>query len=300
MKNNIKPWISSLRLKTLPLALSAILLGNTLAYWQQHFNLWIMLLTVITAALLQILSNLANDYGDGIKGTDKIDRVGPLRGIQQGLINLQQLRVALIINIMLCLISGLTLLILACNTYTEFGQFILLGFLSIVAAMTYTIGKKPYGYIGLGDISVLVFFGLVSILGSYYLQTKELPFYLIYPAVGCGLLSVGVLNINNLRDAKSDKLNNKRTFIVLIGTKAGCYYHAVLIILAYLLLAHFSFYYLHSMWSYLFLFIIPLACRHIYNVFKFRATNVMSSQLIAMIRIAMLTTLFYIIGILLS
>lgn len=126
MKIKIIPWIDSLRLKTLPLALSAILIGNALAYWQQHFNVWVMLLTLITAALLQVLSNLANDYGDAIKGADKVDRIGPLRGIQQGLITLKALRGALVINIFLCLVSGLILLILACDTYTQFGQFILL------------------------------------------------------------------------------------------------------------------------------------------------------------------------------
>jgi len=300
MKIKIIPWIDSLRLKTLPLALSAILIGNALAYWQQHFNLWIMLFTLITAALLQVLSNLANDYGDAVKGVDRIDRVGPLRGIQQGLITLKQLRTALFINILLCLVSGLILLILACDTYTQFGQFILLGLLSIIAAMTYTIGKKPYGYIGLGDLSVLLFFGLVSILGSYYLQAKELPLFLIYPAVGCGLLSVAVLNINNLRDAKSDRLHNKRTFIVLIGEKAGCYYHGALLIFAFLLLAHFSFYYLKTIWGYLFLFAAPLVYMQIYNVFKFHSKKTIAPLLFRMVKLAMLTNILYCLGIVLS
>ncbi|WP_392562377.1 1,4-dihydroxy-2-naphthoate polyprenyltransferase [Orbus sturtevantii] len=300
MKIKLIPWIDSFRLKTLPLALSAILVGNALAYWQQQFNIWVLSLTLITAALLQVLSNLANDYGDAIKGADKIDRMGPLRGIQQGLITLKQLRMALLINVALCLASGCALLILACDTYAEFGQFILLGLLSIVAAMTYTIGKKPYGYIGLGDVSVLVFFGLVSILGSYYLQTKQLPLFLMYPAIGCGLLSVAVLNINNLRDIKSDKLHNKRTFIVLIGEKAGCYYHAALLILAFLLLAHFSFYYLHTIWSYLFLLATPLVYQQIYSVFKFHSTKAMAPLLFAMVKLAMLTNILYCLGIILS
>ncbi|WP_392551421.1 1,4-dihydroxy-2-naphthoate polyprenyltransferase [Orbus wheelerorum] len=300
MKIKIIPWIDSLRLKTLPLALSAILIGNALAYWQQHFNSTIMVFTLITAALLQILSNLANDYGDAIKGADKLDRIGPLRGIQKGLITLKQLQVALAINILLCLASGLMLLILACDTFAQFGQFILLGIVSIIAAMTYTIGKKPYGYIGLGDLSVLIFFGLVSILGSYYLQAKELPLFLLYPAIGCGLLSVAVLNINNLRDVKSDKLNNKRTFIVLIGENAGCYYHAALLILAFLLLAHFSFYYLKTLWGYSFLLATPLVYMQIYNVFKFRSTTAIAPLLFKMVKLAMLANVLYCLGIVLS
>lgn len=297
MKKKLIPWIDSFRIKTLPLALSAILVGNALAYWQQHFNVWIMLLTLLTASLLQILSNLANDYGDAVKGTDNADRIGPLRGIQKGTITLKQLRTALIINLAICIVSGLALLTLACNTLAEFGQFILLGLLSVVAAMTYTMGKKPYGYIGLGDISVLIFFGLVSILGSYYLQTKQFEFFLIFPAVGCGLFSVAVLNINNLRDVDSDTQHNKRTFIVLIGARAGCYYHAALLTFAYLLLAHFSFYYLRTIWSYLFLLTMPFAGMHIYKVFKYHSTPAIANLLVDMVKIAMLTSTLYCIGI---
>ncbi|RKS87578.1 1,4-dihydroxy-2-naphthoate prenyltransferase [Orbus hercynius] len=294
------PWIESLRLKTLPLALSTILVGNALAYWHGHCNLWIMLLTLLTASLLQILSNLANDYGDAIKGADKHDRLGPLRGIQQGLITLKQLRQAIIINIILCLISGFALLSLACDSYIEFGQFILLGCCSIIAAITYTIGKKPYGYIGLGDLSVLIFFGLVSILGSYYLQNKQIDWLLFYPAIGCGLLSVAVLNINNLRDVHSDQLNNKRTLIVLIGDKAGCYYHALLLILAFCLLAHFSFSYLQTIWSYLFVIVAPLAAMQIHAVFKYRSTSAIAPLLFSTVKLAMLTNVLYCLGIVLS
>lgn len=294
------PWIDSFRLKTLPLALSAIFVGNALAYWQQHFNIWIMLLTLLTATLLQILSNLANDYGDAVKGTDKPDRIGPLRGIQRGQITLPQLRIALIINIITCIVSGLTLLILACDSYVEFGQFILLGLLSIIAAMTYTMGKKPYGYLGFGDLSVLIFFGLVSILGSYYLQSKQLPLFLVFPALGCGLLSVAVLNINNLRDVVSDKANDKRTLIVLIGDKAGCYYHALLLIFAFAFLLHFSYHYLATPFAYLFLLTIPLVFQQIHGVFKYRTTPLMAPMLFKMVKLAMLTNALYCIGIILS
>lgn len=296
----LAPWIDSFRLKTLPLALSAIFVGNALAYRQQHFNIWIMLLTLLTATLLQILSNLANDYGDAVKGSDTFDRIGPLRGIQQGLITLIQLRNALVINIILCILSGISLLILACDSYIEFGQFILLGLISIIAAITYTIGKKPYGYIGLGDLSVLIFFGLVSIVGSYYLQTKQLPLFIIFPAIGCGLLSVAVLNINNLRDCHSDKQNNKRTLVVLMGDKWGCYYHSLLLICAFACLLYCSYFYLKSLFSYLFLLTLPLVYQQIREVFKYRLTPAIGTLLVKMIKLALLTNVLYCIGIILS
>ncbi|WP_392559899.1 1,4-dihydroxy-2-naphthoate polyprenyltransferase [Orbus mooreae] len=296
----ITAWIDSFRLKTLPLALSAIFVGNALAYWQQHFNIGIMLLTLLTAILLQVLSNLANDYGDTVKGADKVNRIGPLRGIQHGLITLKQLRRALFINLIMCVISGITLLIVACDSYIEFVQFIILGLLSIIAAITYTVGKKPYGYIGFGDLSVLIFFGLVSILGSYYLQTKALPLFILFPAFGCGLLSVAVLNINNLRDVHSDKQNNKRTLIVLIGDKAGCYYHTLLLILAFACLLHFSYYYLNTPFSYLFLLGLPLMYQQIRDVFRYRSTPAMAPLLFKMVKFAMLTNTLYCIGIILS
>jgi 1,4-dihydroxy-2-naphthoate octaprenyltransferase len=160
MFNKYYPWMISLRPKTLVLSLSAILMGNALAYWQQSFDLSIMLLSIITASLLQILSNLANDYGDAVKGSDQQNLLGHKRGLQLGLITLEQLKIALWITVILCIMSGLVLLVLACNNYQQLLIFVLLGLGAIIAAITYTIGKKPYGYIGLGDLSVLIFFWL--------------------------------------------------------------------------------------------------------------------------------------------
>ncbi|OCF98098.1 1,4-dihydroxy-2-naphthoate octaprenyltransferase [Gilliamella sp. wkB195] len=300
MSNKYYPWIISLRPKTLVLSLSAILMGNSLAYWQRSFDPLIMLLSIITASLLQILSNLANDYGDAIKGSDQQNLTGHKRGLQLGLITLNQLKIALWITVLLCITSGLALLILACNNYRQLLIFVLLGLCSIIAAITYTMGKKPYGYIGLGDFSVLIFFGLVGVIGSDYLQTKVLSTRLILPAIASGLLAVAVLNINNLRDYESDKQHHKRTLIVLIGKTYGCCYHLLLLIISLCLFSLFAYKNLHTFWSGLFLLTLPLYIKHISAVFKFKTVNDAAPLLIQMVKLALLTNLLYCLGIILS
>ncbi len=207
-------WLESLRPKTLPLAFAAIIVGTVLAWEQGHFDPWVALLALITAGLLQILSNLANDYGDAVKGSDKPDRIGPLRGMQKGVITPQQMKRALIVTVVLICLFGLALLCAAWQSVGDFIGFLALGGLSIVAAITYTVGTRPYGYIGLGDISVLVFFGWLSVLGSWYLQAHNVEAAIFLPATACGLLATAVLNINNLRDIDSDRQNGKNTLAV--------------------------------------------------------------------------------------
>ncbi|MWN90117.1 1,4-dihydroxy-2-naphthoate polyprenyltransferase [Gilliamella sp. Pra-s65] len=294
------PWIISFRPKTLALSFSSILLGNALAYWQQSFDVLILLLSLITASLLQILSNLANDYGDAVKGSDRKNVLAHTRGIQLGLITLEQLKIALYINIFLCIVSGLSLIIIACHNTYQFLIFILLGLLSIIAAITYTIGKKPYGYIGLGDLSVLIFFGLVGVIGSYFLQVKLLPVSIILPAVSSGLLAVAVLNINNLRDIDSDSTNNKRTLVVLMGKTLGKYYHLLLLLSSFILFSLFAYYYLHTIYSGLFLLILPLYVKHINDLFKFNSIKTAVPLLIQMVKLALFTNLLYCLGIILS
>ena len=300
MANKCYPWIISLRPKTLALSFSAILLGNALAYWQHSFDLIIMLLAMITAALLQILSNLANDYGDAVKGGDKHNLIGHQRGLQLGLITLNQLKIAIWITIILCVCSGLTLLWLACNNAYQLLIFILLGLSSIIAAITYTVGKKPYGYIGLGDLSVLIFFGLVGVMGSYYLQTKTLSASIVFPAIASGLLAVGVLNINNLRDYESDKQHHKRTLIVLIGKTYGCCYQLVLLIVSLCFFGLFAYQQLHTYCSGIFLLALPLYLKHMYMVFKFNTNKDAVPLLEQMVKLALLTNLLYCLGIILS
>lgn len=231
---NMKAWIQAFRLRTLPLALSSIILGSLLAYkdLQGFFNFEIVGLCVLTTIFLQILSNLANDYGDSVHGADHEEREGPSRAVQTGVISLGAMKSAMIIFSILSLFSGLYLLYISLTTLEEFMYFLGLGVLSIVAAITYTAGKKPYGYAGLGDLSVFIFFGLVGVLGSYYLQVKSLDLLLLLPAASCGLLAVAVLNVNNIRDIASDIKAGKKSIPVRIGRRWAILYHWILLFLA--------------------------------------------------------------------
>lgn len=297
--NSLAAWLSSLRLKTLPLAISAIMLGNSLAYWQHAFDWRIFVLTLVTAVLLQILSNLANDYGDALKGSDQ-QRIGPKRGIHSGVISLAQLKQALIINGVLAILSGSLMLYLAHLSLTEIVIFLLLGFASIVAAITYTIGKHPYGYRGLGDVAVLIFFGLVAVLGSAYLQTRQLSYSLFAPAVACGLLAVSVLNINNLRDIDSDRASQKRTLVVMLGAKAGRVYHTLLLLMAYAAFATFAWLKLQAPFCWLFLVTIPLALQLLAKLWSsMRADNIVR-LLGPSVLLALSTTLLFAFGVILN
>lgn len=227
----MKAWIQAFRLRTLPLALSSIILGSLLAYseLQDFFSNEIVGFCVLTTIFLQVLSNLANDYGDSVHGADHDEREGPSRAVQSGAISLNAMKTAMIIFSILSLASGLYLLYLSLHSWQEFLSFLGLGVLSIIAAITYTAGKKPYGYAGLGDLSVFIFFGLVGVLGSYYLQVKSIDLSLILPATSCGLLAVAVLNVNNIRDIESDIKAGKKSVPVRIGRKWAILYHWVLL-----------------------------------------------------------------------
>ncbi len=227
----IKVWIAAFRLRTLPLALACIGMGGFLAASEGAFRWDIFGWCALTTILLQILSNLANDYGDSVHGADHAERKGPTRAVQTGAISAGQMRTALAIFVLLCLTSGITLLITAFGlNWHAFLFFFGLGLLSIVAAMAYTVGNKPYGYMGLGDLSVLIFFGLVGVLGSVYLFTQQVDPLQVLPALSCGLFSMGVLNINNIRDIESDRKAGKFSIPVRIGRKKAVRYHWFLLI----------------------------------------------------------------------
>ena len=253
--NNFPVWLSALRLRTLPLAAASIIVGAGIAVHHQVFNPFIFLLSLSTALLLQILSNLANDYGDAVTGADDENRVGPKRAMQTGVITPKAMKNAIIITVVLTLISGLTLLMLALNDdLLGWLIFLGLGVLAIVAAITYTMGKLPYGYRALGDIAVFLFFGLLGVIGSFYLYALSFDWLLILPASSIGLLSAAVLNINNLRDVENDRKHNKTTLVVLLGRNVAFKYHLCLITLAPLLAG----YYLSTLadtqtWQYMFL-----------------------------------------------
>ncbi|POP43856.1 1,4-dihydroxy-2-naphthoate polyprenyltransferase [Superficieibacter electus] len=293
-------WLESLRPKTLPLAFSAIVVGTALAWWQGHFDPLVAVMALVTAGLLQILSNLANDYGDAVKGSDKPDRIGPLRGMQKGAITQQQMKRALIITVALTCVSGLALVAMAYQTMADFIGFLVLGGLSIIAAITYTMGNRPYGYIGLGDISVLIFFGWLSVMGSWYLQAHSLIPEIILPATACGLLATAVLNINNLRDIDSDRENGKNTLVVRLGSVNARRYHACLLFGALACFALFNLVSLHSPWGWLFILAAPLLFRQARYVMRERDPLAMRPMLERTVKGALLTNLLFVIGIILS
>ena len=239
----MKHWIQAARLRTLPLSVSGIIVGSFYAMHQGLFDWSIFSLAILTTLGLQVLSNFANDYGDGVKGTDNEARIGPERAIQSGAISVKQMKNGIILT------SVLTFLVAVLLIYISFGKenflytllFLVLGVTSIVAALKYTIGNSAYGYRGLGDVFVFLFFGLLSVLGSYFLYAKQLDWVLVLPACAVGLLSAGVLNLNNMRDELSDRASNKNTLVVKIGGKKAKAYHFVIVILAMLALLIFAF-----------------------------------------------------------
>lgn len=230
MRESLAIWLDAARPKTLPLALASIATGSSMAFFSGHFSLPVMLLALLTAVLLQILSNLANDYGDALKGTDNEERIGPARAIQSGAVSTSAMKQAIIINIALTLISGLALILYALQSPTSIAAFLGLGLLAIFSAIAYTVGNKPYGYVGLGDLSVFIFFGLLGVAGTYFLHTGTISSDVFLPAIGCGLLAVAVLNINNMRDIDNDKACGKKTVAVRLGSNKAKLYHIILLV----------------------------------------------------------------------
>ena len=293
-------WFSTARPKTLPLALASIIIGSALAYWAGRFDLITTLLAFITTILLQVLSNFANDYGDHVKGSDTAERIGPLRAIQHGAITGEQLKMAVIVLSALSFISGSALSFYAYEEIEDLLVFLGLGVISTVAAITYTVGKKAYGYLGLGDLFVLIFFGFVAIIGVFYLQAHSLPLMIFIPAFGCGLLSVAVLNINNLRDINQDRKAGKNTLIVRIGSKNGRIYHAILLVLAvvsYLIFAILNF---EHWYNYLFLLAVPLLVKHGLFVYRHQDPIELRPILGQMAGLALITNLLFSLGIFLG
>lgn len=293
-------WLSAARPKTLPLALASIMTGSALAYWNNHASATITLMAFITATLLQILSNLANDYGDAVKGTDNDDRLGPQRAMQSGLVTQDTMKKAIGINIVLTIISGLILVFTSLHQTMDIIGFIALGLLAIGAAIAYTMGDKPYGYRGLGDISVFIFFGLLGVAGTYYLHTGHLSSALLLPAVACGLLAVTVLNINNLRDIKNDEASGKMTLVVRMGGHWGRKYHAVLMAGSFICLSIFSATQIHSVAGWLFLLAGPFALYHVVSVMRAPDGEAIRPMMGTVVQCALFTNIFFSIGLYLS
>lgn len=238
----VRSWVSAARLRTLPLSISGIIVGTAIAAAEGYFNIVIFCLALGTTLGFQILSNFANDYGDGVKGTDNEDRIGPARAIQSGMITVSEMKLGIIIS------SAATLALALLLIYTAFGSenflyaviFFILGIGGIIAAIKYTVGDSAYGYMGLGDLFVFLFFGLVAVMGSYFLYVLEINWVVILPAAAIGLLSAGVLNLNNMRDRENDAMAGKNTLVVKLGKERAKNYHYALLIGAILSLFIFS------------------------------------------------------------
>ena len=274
-------WIKAFRLRTLPLSLSCIITGNFLAFSLDTFSWNILALSLLTTLFLQILSNLANDLGDSLKGTDNDNRIGPKRSVQTGSISISSMKKAFQLFVLLSLLTGIILLIVSFgNSYIlELILFFILGVLSIVAAIKYTMGKNPYGYKALGDLFVFIFFGIVGVLGSYFLQTKSINFLVAFPALAIGALSVSVLNMNNLRDLHQDKLSHKRTFAVILGVNGTKKYQIFLISTAIISMIAFSYFKFNSWEHFLYLITLLPLFSNINRTLHFKQHQELDSEL---------------------
>ena len=286
----MKHWIEAARLRTLPLSVSGIIVGSIYALAHptaniltptEVFNWEIFGFAILTTLGLQVLSNFANDYGDGVKGTDNADRVGPMRAIQSGVITPAEMKRAIIITSVLTLLSAMLLIYFAFADTNLFYSlfFLILGIVAIASAIRYTVGSSAYGYKGFGDIFVFVFFGLVSTLGVNFLYSQELDYQLFLPAAAIGLLSVGVLNLNNMRDEDSDKAVGKNTMVVKMGAANAKKYHYFLVVTAMVLVIVFAIIEDFQFDQYLFLLAyIPLT-KHLIKVYKNQEKRALDPEL---------------------
>lgn len=275
----ISVWIRAFRLRTLPLALSCSILGSFLAYSQKSFRWEIFTLTALTTLFLQILSNLANDYGDSVHGADNENRVGPARVTQLGLVSKSAIKRIILIFALLALISGTLLILIGLKDAKQIIIFFILGLTAIVAAVKYTIGRNPYGYVGLGDLFVFLFFGILGVSGTYYLHTQSFSAWILLPAATIGLLSSGVLNMNNMRDIENDARSGKRTLVVRLGSKGAKIYHSMLIGFSMLFSIIYTLKFYSSIFQFLFILTFPLFVMNIRVVIRNTEPRELNSEL---------------------
>lgn len=296
--NRFNIWVGAMRPRTLPLALASIIMGSGLAAADGSFDWLVALFCVLTAILLQILSNLANDYGDSLHGADHAERQGPKRAVQSGHVTPAAMRRAMTLVALLAVISGLALLWFAFGAaaFSTTLIFILLGAAAIGAAITYTAGKMPYGYAGFGDLAVLVFFGWVGVIGSYFVQTGRFSSLVLLPATACGLLAVAVLNVNNIRDMDSDRLAGKRSLPVRLGLRRARLYHWTLLAVATLLAAVYVAVHYTSLWQFLFLLATPALFRNGLAVSRTEALPTLNPWLKQMSLAALLFVILFSVG----
>lgn len=266
----MSPYIQSLRIRTLFLSASGIILGSGIAASLGVFRLSVFIFTFLTAVSLQILSNLSNELGDYERGVDNSDRNGPVFSMQKGTMTVQDMYLMILIMIWCSAIFGLIAIYLAFTTFFSWKSLIMIlfGIFSMVAAVFYTLGKHPYGYRGWGDIFVFIFFGIASVIGSFYLVTSTFEVNLLLPASSIGLFSVAVLNLNNMRDIDNDKTCNKKTLAVRIGLRNAKIYHCIVITAAFFMMAFYTNLTKNTTIAYLYLLVIPLFIFHLWKVIR--------------------------------
>lgn len=296
----MKHWIHAFRLRTLPLAMSSIITGSALAAFHSEFRLPVFGLALLTAILLQVLSNLANDLGDHLHGTDNEVRVGPQRSVQSGAISTVAMKRAMWICGLLAFVSGVALVVVALGVTATTIVFLLIGLLAIGAAVKYTFGSNPYGYAGFGDISVLLFFGIVGVIGAFYLHTRSFVPATFLPAIGIGLLSTAMLNLNNMRDIHGDAANGKRTLVVRMGTARAKRYHAALVLIGFASLVLFSATHFRTWWQYVFILSFVAMDRHLRFVMKNTEPRALDPHMKFLALTTLVTALLFSLGLVLA
>ncbi len=306
--DKMNAWIHAFRLRTLPLSFSGIIFGSFIAFNDGIWNPWIFTFAMITTVLFQILSNLANDLGDSLKGTDNFDRIGPTRAVQSGQISLREMKNGVILFSMLSVISAVGLIyISSAGKGTSFFVFYFcLTFLCVLAAITYTIGKKAYGYLGLGDFFVFIFFGLVSTIGVYNLYPENIELLrfkwnALLPASSIGLLSVAVLNLNNMRDRINDEKMGKKTLVVKMGGNLAKVYHGILVLLAIILMAIYLVYFQEkNQWFFMLVFPGLMLLLHVRRVLQTKKERDFDPELKVVSLTTFVSTLFFALSLLLK
>lgn len=258
-----------MRLRTLPLSTAGIVLGIMLACAEHSVSWYVILLTILTTVSLQILSNMSNELGDWLSGVDGTGREGPKYGIEGGGLTEDEMRSCIRIMVLVCCILGLSMIRASFGTILRIESecLVALGAAAIWAAMHYTLGNHPYGYIGLGDLFVFIFFGIVPVMGGYYVCSHQIEILTLMPGVTIGLFSVGVLNVNNIRDMKSDAAN-RVTIPLKLGGKRARIYHTILIVTGWAVMIAFTILGTRGWTPYLFVITLPLYIKHLSGVWK--------------------------------
>ena len=298
----VKSWIKAARLRTLPLAMSGILMGAALSYFDSAFQTKVTVLAIVTALFIQIFSNFANDYGDSQKGTDNQHRVGPKRTVQSGEISPKQMKVGMVVLIVLSLVTGIWLVAEGTKglDLTTFLLFLAFGIVALIAAYRYTAGTNPYGYAGLGDVAVFLFFGILPVVGTYFLNAHQLNPEIFLPAISIGLFSTGVLNLNNMRDIENDRNSGKNTVVVRMGSNKSKHYHTCLIVIGWITAVTFVALRFQSVYQAIFILTLPLFINDLIKINRIKEPRQLDPFLKKLSIATLLFTVLFGIGIILT